>query len=94
MNSDHKDALVHLSRAFGGIEAQEVEMTSVDRLGFHVRGKTQEGMRGAGRNTKSLLKRKRNASGVSKRSAKAVAISIAQCACVTVVSSSSQFLKQ
>lgn len=47
MNTDHRDALVHLTRAFGGIEAQEVEMTSVDRLGFHVRAKTQEGMRGA-----------------------------------------------
>jgi heme iron utilization protein len=47
MNTDHKDALVHLTRAFGGIEAQEVEITSVDRLGFHVRAKTQEGMRGA-----------------------------------------------
>jgi heme iron utilization protein len=47
MNTDHKDALVHLTRAFAGIEAQEVEMTSVDRLGFHVRAKTLEGMRGA-----------------------------------------------
>ena len=47
MNSDHKDALVQLTRAFAGIEAQEVEMTSVDRLGFRVRAKTQDGMRGA-----------------------------------------------
>jgi heme iron utilization protein len=47
MNTDHKDALAHLTRAFAGIEAQEVEMTSVDRLGFHVRAKTQEGVRGA-----------------------------------------------
>ena len=30
-----------------GIETQEVEMTSVDRLGFHIRAKTQDGMRGA-----------------------------------------------
>lgn len=47
MNTDHKDALVHLTHTFAGIEAQEVEMTSVDRLGFHVRAKTREGMRGA-----------------------------------------------
>jgi hypothetical protein len=47
MNADHKDALVILTRVFAGIEAQEVHMTSVDRLGFHVRAKTQDGMRGA-----------------------------------------------
>jgi hypothetical protein len=47
MNADHKDALVSLTRMFAGIEAQEVEMTSVDRLGFQVRAKTSEGMRGA-----------------------------------------------
>jgi heme iron utilization protein len=29
-----------------GIESQEAAMTSVDRLGFHVRLKTSEGMRG------------------------------------------------
>jgi hypothetical protein len=46
MNADHKDALVLLTRVFAGIESQEVEMTSVDRLGFHVRAKTQDGMRG------------------------------------------------
>src|SRR5208337_1793601 len=37
MNADHKDALILLARAFGGIESQEAMMTSVDRLGFHVR---------------------------------------------------------
>ena len=47
MNADHKDALVVLARVFASVEAQEVEMTSVDRLGFHVRAKTQDGMRGA-----------------------------------------------
>jgi hypothetical protein len=46
MNADHKDALVTLARVFGGIEAQDVQMTSVDRLGFHVRAKTHDGMRG------------------------------------------------
>jgi heme iron utilization protein len=47
MNADHKDALILLSRTSAGIESQEVVMTSVDRLGFHVRLKTAEGMRGA-----------------------------------------------
>ena len=36
-----KDALVLLAKRFVGIEAQEAEMTSVDRLGFHVRLKTR-----------------------------------------------------
>jgi putative heme iron utilization protein len=47
MNGDHADALVLLARAFAGIESQEAAMTSVDRLGFHVRLKTQDGTRGA-----------------------------------------------
>jgi len=47
MNTDHKDALVLLSKALAGIEAEEATMTSVDRLGFHVRLKTSEGVRGA-----------------------------------------------
>jgi hypothetical protein len=36
MNTDHGDALVLLARVFAGIESQEVAMSSVDRLGFHV----------------------------------------------------------
>jgi heme iron utilization protein len=47
MNTDHGDALVLLARAFAGIESQEAAMSSVDRLGFHVRLKTQDGTRGA-----------------------------------------------
>ena len=47
MNADHKDALVLLAREFAGIESQEVTMTAVDRLGFHVRVKTEDGIRGA-----------------------------------------------
>ncbi len=47
MNADHQDALILLARVHAGIEAQEAVMTSVDRLGFHVRMKTQEGMKGA-----------------------------------------------
>jgi putative heme iron utilization protein len=47
MNADHQDALVVLARVLAGIDAQEAVMTAVDRLGFHVRLKTEEGMRGA-----------------------------------------------
>jgi putative heme iron utilization protein len=47
MNADHKDALVLLARTFARIEAQEATMTAVDRLGFQVRLKTQDGIRGA-----------------------------------------------
>ncbi len=47
MNSDHKDALILLARKYAGIESQEATMTAVDRLGFHVRLKTPDGMRGA-----------------------------------------------
>jgi putative heme iron utilization protein len=47
MNTDHQDALILLARAFAGIEAHEATMTSVDRLGFQVHLKTQEGLRGA-----------------------------------------------
>jgi len=46
MNADHKDALASLARGFGRIESQEATMTAVDRLGFHVRLKTQDGIRG------------------------------------------------
>jgi len=46
MNSDHKEELVMLARAFAGFESQEVAITSIDRLGIHVRLKTREGVRG------------------------------------------------
>ncbi len=47
LNSHHASTLTELARAFAGIESDEVTMTSVDKLGFHVRFKTPEGMRGA-----------------------------------------------
>jgi heme iron utilization protein len=47
MNADHKDALILLAKRFVGLEAQEAEMISVDRLGFQVRLRTQDGMHGA-----------------------------------------------
>jgi heme iron utilization protein len=46
MNADHQDALILLARVSANIEAQEATMTSVDRLGFHLRLKTAEGMKG------------------------------------------------
>jgi putative heme iron utilization protein len=46
MNADHQDALILLARVLGGFEVQEATMTSVDRLGFHLRMKTEEGMKG------------------------------------------------
>jgi putative heme iron utilization protein len=47
MNTDHKDTLVLLARKFARIEAEEATMVAVDRLGFHIRVKTQDGVRGA-----------------------------------------------
>jgi heme iron utilization protein len=47
MNADHRDALVLLARTFAGIDAQDAAMTSIDRLGFHVRLTTPDGVRGA-----------------------------------------------
>ena len=47
MNADHKEALMLLARVHAGIESQEAAMISVDRLGFHVRLRTNEGIRGA-----------------------------------------------
>jgi putative heme iron utilization protein len=46
MNADHRDALILLARKFAHLESQEATMTAVDRLGFHVRLKTPDGMRG------------------------------------------------
>jgi len=47
MNADHGDALILLAKTFAGVEAQEATITSVDRLGFHVRLKTHDGASGA-----------------------------------------------
>ena len=46
MNTDHKDALILLARVFAGMESEEGAMTAVDRLGFHVRLKTGDGLKG------------------------------------------------
>jgi heme iron utilization protein len=47
MNTDHKDALVLLARQFAHIDSTEATMTTVDRLGFQVRLRGPDGMRGA-----------------------------------------------
>jgi heme iron utilization protein len=46
MNADHADAMIQLARKYAGIEATEAQMTAVDRLGFHLRLRTAEGMKG------------------------------------------------
>jgi len=47
MNADHVDSMILLARTHAGLEATEAAMTSVDRLGFTLRLKTAEGMKGA-----------------------------------------------
>jgi putative heme iron utilization protein len=47
MNADHVDAMILLARSQAGIESTEATMTSVDRLGFTVRLKTNDGVKGA-----------------------------------------------
>jgi heme iron utilization protein len=46
MNADHVDSMILLARAHAGLEATEATMTSIDRLGFTLRLKTAEGMKG------------------------------------------------
>ena len=46
MNEDHGDALREITRRFGNLEAEEATMVAVDRLGFVVRAKTAQGMKG------------------------------------------------
>jgi heme iron utilization protein len=47
MNADHVDSMILLARSYAQMEATEAAMTSVDRLGFSLRLKTPEGIRGA-----------------------------------------------
>jgi putative heme iron utilization protein len=47
MNRDHADALRDITRHFGGLDAEEATMVACDRLGFVVRARTAEGMKGA-----------------------------------------------
>lgn len=47
MNADHADALRAITRHYAGLEAEEATMVSCGRLGFAVRARTSEGMKGA-----------------------------------------------
>lgn len=47
MNADHAVALRSMARHFAGLEAEEATMVSCDRLGFVVRARTAQGMKGA-----------------------------------------------
>ena len=46
MNADHADALRLYCRAYSDMEADSAEMTAVDRLGFRLRVRTGERLRG------------------------------------------------
>ena len=46
MNADHVDAMILLARSHAQLEATEATMTSVDRLGFSLRLKTKDGVKG------------------------------------------------
>jgi putative heme iron utilization protein len=47
MNADHGEALRSIARHYAGLVAEEATMVSCDRLGFVIRAKTAEGMKGA-----------------------------------------------
>jgi len=46
MNTDHVDSMILLARKYAQLEATEATMTSVDRLGFSLRVKTNDGFKG------------------------------------------------
>jgi heme iron utilization protein len=46
MNRDHADALRDITQRFGGLDALDATIVSCDRLGFVVRVRTAEGMKG------------------------------------------------
>ncbi len=47
MNADHVDSMILLARTHASLDAVDPTMTSVDRLGFYLRFKTAEGIKGA-----------------------------------------------
>jgi heme iron utilization protein len=47
MNADHVDSMLLLARSYAQMEATKASMTSVDRPGFSLRLKTEEGIKGA-----------------------------------------------
>jgi heme iron utilization protein len=46
MNADHGEALLAITRHLGRLAAEEATLVSCDRLGFSVRARTAEGMKG------------------------------------------------
>jgi heme iron utilization protein len=46
MNEDHVEAMILLAHKHAGLQATDAVMTAVDRLGFHLRLTTAEGMKG------------------------------------------------
>jgi hypothetical protein len=46
MNNDHAEALREIARHFGNLETEQSTMVSCDRLGFVIRARTAEGMKG------------------------------------------------
>ncbi len=46
MNADHGAAMVTLAARYAGLVGTEAQMTGVDRLGFTLRVKTEDGMKG------------------------------------------------
>ena len=46
MNLDHVPAMILIAKVYAGFDATEATMTAVDRLGFHLRLKTNDGMKG------------------------------------------------
>ena len=46
MNADHVPAMIQLAKVYSGLDAIEAAMTAADRLGFNLRLKTSEGMKG------------------------------------------------
>ena len=46
MNADHVHSMIQLARAHAKIDASEATMTSIDRLGFYLRLKTTDGIKG------------------------------------------------
>jgi putative heme iron utilization protein len=47
MNTDHADALRQITRHFANLDAEQATIVSVDRLGFAIRARTAEGIKGA-----------------------------------------------
>jgi putative heme iron utilization protein len=47
MNADHGEALRLIAKHFATLDAEEATMVSVDRLGFVIRARTANGMKGA-----------------------------------------------